>query len=56
MFNILKSTFDVVGSVTRIVTAPIEVALDLTKAVVKPIADVAKDAVQEIKDVIEDDM
>lgn len=45
-----KSLFGVVSDVAKIAIAPIEIAADVTRAVTKPIADVAEEAVKEIKD------
>lgn len=44
-----KSLMGVVGDAVKIVAAPVEIALDVTRAVTKPIADVAQEAVKEIK-------
>ena len=46
----IMSLFDIVGDVVNIVTAPIEVAVDITRAVTKPMAEVAQDVVKEVKD------
>lgn len=45
--SLLKLTKDLV----TIVTAPVEIAIDLTGAVVKPIAEVAEEIVDDIKDI-----
>lgn len=37
-------------SLFRIVTAPLEIALDVTEAIIEPIAEIAQDVVDEIKD------
>jgi hypothetical protein len=42
--------FDILGDVVDIVSAPIEIAADVTRAVTKPVAEVAQDVVKEIKD------
>lgn len=51
MFN---SLFGVVTDVAKIVTAPVEVALDTTRVVTKPLADVAEEIVEGAKDLIND--
>lgn len=47
--NMLGSLVGVASDVVKIATAPVEIALDVTRAVTKPIADVAQEAVKEIK-------
>ena len=42
--------FDVVVDVARVVTAPVEIAVDVVAAVTKPIAEVAQDVVDTVKD------
>lgn len=39
-----------VGDVVEVVTAPVEVALDVTRLVTKPIADTAQTVAKEVKD------
>lgn len=49
-----KSLLGIVEDTARIVTAPVEVALDLTSAVTKPVADLSQDVVDEVKEATED--
>ena len=51
MFGLLGSVLEVTESVVKIALAPVEIAADITKAVVKPIAGVAEDVVDSIKDI-----
>ncbi len=48
------SLLNVVKDVATIVTAPVEIALDVTSAVTKPIADTVSDAVKGIKEELTD--
>lgn len=41
--------FDLATDVVKVVTAPIEIALDTTRVVTKPMGDLAQEAVSEIK-------
>ena len=45
-----KSLIDLAGDVTKIVVAPIEVAVDVTRAVTKPVAEAAEEIVKDIKE------
>jgi hypothetical protein len=47
--SMLNSLVGVASDVVKVVAAPVEIALDVTRAVTKPIADVAQEAVKEIK-------
>jgi hypothetical protein len=49
MFGLLKSLTDLAGDVATIALKPVEIAVDLTGAVVKPIAEVAKEVADEVK-------
>lgn len=49
MFGLLKSVVDLASDVAEVVTAPIEMVVDLTSAAVKPIADVAKELKDDVK-------
>lgn len=49
-----KSLFGLVEDVAKIVTTPTEVALDVTRASTKPIADMAADLTKEIKNGLKD--
>lgn len=51
--SFFKSLIDVVSDAATIVTAPVEVALDLTAVVTKPLADGARVMTQTVKDVTE---
>ena len=46
----LNSLFSVVTDVAKIVTAPVEIALDTTRAITKPVAEVAETMVKEVED------
>ncbi len=50
MFGLLGSAFDLATNVVKVVAAPVEVVVDLANAAVKPIAEVAEELVQEVKD------
>ena len=43
-----------VGDVVDVVTAPVEVALDVTRLVTKPIADAAQTVAKEVKEITTD--
>jgi len=45
-----KSIFGLVEDVATVVTAPVEVAVDLTRCVTKPLADAAEAVTDEVKD------
>ncbi len=47
------SLFDIAKDVVDIATAPVEVAVDVTRAVTKPIAETAQEIVKDIKDELE---
>ena len=44
-----KSLLGLGEDVLKIATAPVEIAVDLTRTVTKPVADAAQDVVKEIK-------
>ncbi len=46
-----KSLLGIVKDVAEIVTAPVEIAVDVTRAVTKPVAEVAQEAVKEVKEI-----
>lgn len=46
------SLFGTIANVARVVTAPVEIAADIAEAVTKPIADLAQDVVDTVKDEI----
>lgn len=50
-----KSLFDLAQDVVDIATAPVKIAVDLTRAAVKPMADMAREVVDEIKEEVEDE-
>ena len=50
----LGSLFGLIDDVAKIATAPIEVALDATRIITKPTADIAQEAVDLIKEVKDD--
>lgn len=41
---------NIVSDVAKVVVAPVEISLDLTSTITKPIAELAEDLVQEIKE------
>ena len=49
-----KSLFGLVDDVASIVTAPVEIAADLTRVVTKPIADLSKEGAGGIKEGVKD--
>jgi hypothetical protein len=49
-----KSILGLVDDVATIVTAPVEVAIDVTRVLTKPVADVAKATKDEIKTITGD--
>lgn len=51
MFDSLSK---LVGDVVDIAVAPIEIAVDVTSALVEPVAVAAKEVVESVKDVIDD--
>lgn len=44
------SLIGIVSDAVKIAAAPIEIAADVTRAVTKPIAEVAQEVVKEVKD------
>lgn len=49
-----KSLLGIVSDVATVVTAPVEIALDVTRVVTKPIADLAEEAAAEVKEATKD--
>lgn len=49
MFGLLKSAFNLAGDVVSVAIAPVEIAVDLAGAAVKPLAAVAKDLARDVK-------
>lgn len=45
-----KSLIGIVTDVAKVAIAPVEVALDVTRTITKPMADVAEEVVKEVKD------
>ena len=45
------SLFDIVRDVTKIVAAPVEMALDIVSVPVKAVAEVAEDLVKDVKSI-----
>lgn len=45
-----KSILGLVGDVAKVVNAPVEIALDATCVVTKPVADMATELTKEVKD------
>lgn len=50
----LRSLLNITGDLVRVVTAPVEIAADLAATVTKPVADVAQDIVDDIKEATHD--
>lgn len=50
MFGLLKSMGDLAKDVAELVVTPVEIAVDLSGVVVKPVADLARDLKDGIKD------
>jgi len=50
MFGLLNSVLNLGKNVVDIAVAPVEVAVDIVNAGVKPVADAAKDIVKDIKE------
>ncbi len=46
--------FDLIEDVADIVTAPVKIAVDVTRVVTKPVADVANVVVEEVKEMTEE--
>ena len=53
MFGILTSVCELVEDVVDIAVAPLEIAVDVTKAAIRPIADATTAIKDEIKDCLE---
>ena len=51
-----KFLFELAGDVVAIASAPIEVAVDITRAVTKPLADASKEVVEAVKDLTQDEV
>ena len=49
MFGLFKSVADLAVDVVKVAAAPVEIVADLAGAAVKPIAEVAKDLVADVK-------
>lgn len=54
MSELLKSGFGLLSDAIKIVLAPAQVAIDLTRAVTKPVADLAEDTATEIGKTLKD--
>ena len=46
----LNSVFGLVSDVARIVTAPVEIAVDAARVVTQPVAETLQEVVDEVKD------
>jgi len=46
-----KSLTGLVTDVVKVVAAPVEIAVDATRVVTKPVADLAEEAVAEVKEI-----
>lgn len=49
-----KSIFGLVSDVATIVTAPVEMAVDATRIITKPLAEVAEEAVEAVKEELDE--
>lgn len=49
MFGLLESLAELATDVVKVVAAPVEMAVDLAGAAVKPLADAAGDLVKDVK-------
>jgi len=49
MFGLFKSVVDLAADVATVVVAPVEIAVDLAGAAVKPVAEVARDLAKGFK-------
>ena len=49
MFGLFKSVADLAADVVQVAVAPVEIVAELAGAAVKPIAEVAKDLVADVK-------
>ena len=49
MFGLLKSVVDLATDVVKVAAAPVEIVTDLAGAAIKPVAEVAKDLVADVK-------
>lgn len=49
MFSLFKSVVDLAADVAQVVVAPVEIVSDLAGAAVKPVAEVAKDLIADVK-------
>ena len=47
--GLFNSLVDLTSNVVKVVTAPVEMAVDVTTAVVKPLAEAAKDLTDDVK-------
>ncbi len=52
--SLFKSLGKLVGDVADIALAPVEIAVDMTRVVTKPVADMAKEMTEEIKKDVEE--
>ena len=48
-----KSLFSLAEDIVDIAVAPVEIAVDLTRAVTKPVAEAAQEAVDAVKEEVE---
>ena len=52
--GLFKSLVDLTENVVDIAIAPVEIAIDVTNAAIKPVADLANEVVEEVKYTLED--
>lgn len=49
-----KSLIGLVSDVAKVAVAPVEIAVDVTRAMTKPVADMATEMTKEVKDGLKD--
>lgn len=47
-----RSLFGIAGDVAKVVIAPVEIAVDVTRSVTKPIGELAEQAAKGIKEIV----
>jgi hypothetical protein len=47
-----KSLFGIVGDVAKVALAPVEITIDVTRSVTKPIGELASEAAKSIKEIV----
>ena len=49
MFELFKSVVDLTVNVAEVVAAPVQIVVDVTNAAVKPVVEVAKNLIDDVK-------